>query len=334
MHRRGPLSRSERICRIALDARCATRSVAAGSCVLVARSRCLARGCAQSLPLDRIKLPPGFAIELVARVPNARAMTWGSDGTLFVGIDERRQRLCGDAARGRRAAPPCAYDRLGTARARGRRVSQRRALRVGGRAASCASTTSSAGSTIRPRRSSSATSFPSDGHHGRKFIAFGPDGKLYVPVGAPCNVCEPDPDRYANIMRMNADGSGLEIFARGVRNTVGFDWHPRTKELWFTDNGRDMLGDESPPDELNRAPQRRPALRLPVLPRRHDRAIRSSGAGARAASSCRRRRSSARTWPRSACASTPAPVPGRVPRPDLHRRARLVEPQRARSATA
>jgi glucose/arabinose dehydrogenase len=96
---------------------------------------------------------------------------------------------------------------------------------------------------------------PKDRHHGWKFIAFGPDGKLYVPVGAPCNICEPDADRYANIMRMNADGSGLETFARGVRNTVGFDWDPRSRDMWFTDNGRDWMGDDSPPDELNHAPR-------------------------------------------------------------------------------
>ncbi len=86
-------------------------------------------------------------------------------------------------------------------------------------------------------------------------MRFGHDSKLYVPVGAPCNICEPDPDRYAVIMRLQPDGSGLETFARGVRNTVGFDWHPETRELWFTDNGRDWMGDERPPDELNRAPQ-------------------------------------------------------------------------------
>ena len=97
--------------------------------------------------------------------------------------------------------------------------------------------------------------FPKETHHGWKFIAFGPDGKLYVPVGAPCNICEPDTQRYANIMRMNADGGGLETFAQGIRNTVGFDWQPGTRELWFTDNGRDMLGDDSPPDELNHAPR-------------------------------------------------------------------------------
>jgi glucose/arabinose dehydrogenase len=98
-------------------------------------------------------------------------------------------------------------------------------------------------------------SFPKDAHHGWKFIRFGPDGMLYVPVGAPCNVCERDDPRYATIMRMKPDGTGLEIFARGVRNTVGFDWHPETKELWFTDNGRDWLGDDLPPDELNYAPK-------------------------------------------------------------------------------
>jgi glucose/arabinose dehydrogenase len=98
--------------------------------------------------------------------------------------------------------------------------------------------------------------FPTEKHHGWKFIRFGPDGMLYVPVGAPCNVCEPEPDKYANIMRMKPDGTGLEVFARGVRNTVGFDWDPQTKELWFTDNGRDMMGDDMPSDELNFAPKK------------------------------------------------------------------------------
>jgi glucose/arabinose dehydrogenase len=99
-------------------------------------------------------------------------------------------------------------------------------------------------------------SFPEDEHHGWKFIRFGPDGKLYVPVGAPCNVCTRDENRYAVIMRMNPDGSALETYARGVRNTVGFDWHPRTGVLWFTDNGRDWMGDDMPPDELNSAPEK------------------------------------------------------------------------------
>ncbi|MBI3779767.1 MAG: PQQ-dependent sugar dehydrogenase, partial [candidate division NC10 bacterium] len=99
-------------------------------------------------------------------------------------------------------------------------------------------------------------SFPRDRHHGWKFIRFGPDGLLYVPVGAPCNVCEGEDERYASIVRMKPDGTRFEIFARGVRNTVGFDWDPKTHELWFTDNGRDWLGDDLPPDELNYAPKR------------------------------------------------------------------------------
>lgn len=100
-------------------------------------------------------------------------------------------------------------------------------------------------------------SLPSDSHHGWKFIAFGPDGKLYLQIGAPCNNCnDAEKDaRYATIDRMNPDGSGFEIFAHGVRNSVGMDWHPQTKELWFTENGRDELGDNVPPDELNVAPQ-------------------------------------------------------------------------------
>jgi glucose/arabinose dehydrogenase len=94
---------------------------------------------------------------------------------------------------------------------------------------------------------------PTETSHGWKFIAFGPDGWLYVPVGAPCNVCEPD-ERHGAIFRMKPDGSELQPFARGVRNSVGFDWDPATHELWFTDNGRDLLGDDVPGDELNRAP--------------------------------------------------------------------------------
>ncbi|MET3229860.1 UNVERIFIED_ORG: glucose/arabinose dehydrogenase [Burkholderia sp. 1263] len=96
---------------------------------------------------------------------------------------------------------------------------------------------------------------PAETHHGAKFIAFGPDGKLYVPQGAPCNVCLKDRGRYALIGRMDPDGSHYEVVARGIRDTVGFDWHPVTHELWFTDNGRDLMGDDVPDDELNRAPR-------------------------------------------------------------------------------
>ncbi len=97
--------------------------------------------------------------------------------------------------------------------------------------------------------------YPSETHHGWKYIAFGPDGKLYVPVGAPCNICESEDEIFNTITRINPDGSGKEIVQKGIRNTVGFTWHPVTGELWFTDNGRDWLGDDSPACELNHAPK-------------------------------------------------------------------------------
>ena len=93
--------------------------------------------------------------------------------------------------------------------------------------------------------------YPEDEWHGFRFVAFGPDGRLHVPVGVPCNACfRKDP--YGTITSIEPDGKDLRVVARGIRNTVGFDWHPVTHELWFTDNGRDELGDDVPSDELNR----------------------------------------------------------------------------------
>lgn len=97
--------------------------------------------------------------------------------------------------------------------------------------------------------------FPKELRHGEKIIKAGPDGKLYVPIGAPCNVCDKEDEPYAKIYRMNPDGSNFEIFAKGIRNTVGFAWEPSTKELWFTDNNRDLMGDNLPSCELNHAPK-------------------------------------------------------------------------------
>lgn len=91
---------------------------------------------------------------------------------------------------------------------------------------------------------------PSDKHHGWKYLRFGPDGKLYSAIGAPCNICKPDKP-YASLFRMNFDGSQFEIIAEGIRNTVGFDWQPETSALFFNEHGRDHLGDDLPPDELN-----------------------------------------------------------------------------------
>ena len=207
---------------------------------------------AEDLPLDKIKLPPGFAIELLARVPNAREMALGTRGTLFVGSMEGGKVYAVTA----RSAGPATVSTI----ASGLNSPVGVAFHNGALYVSAVSRI------LRfddiesrldnpPRPVVVSDRFPTEAHHGWKFIAFGPDGKLYVPVGAPCNVCEPDPDRYAVITRMNPDGSGLEVYARGLRNSVGFDWDPRTRELWFTNNGRDLLGDDSPPDTLNHAPK-------------------------------------------------------------------------------
>jgi glucose/arabinose dehydrogenase len=145
-------------------------------------------------------------------------------------------------------------------------------------------------------------SLPRETHHGWKFIAFGPDGKLYVPVGAPCNICEPG-DPLRQHPAHEPGWQRLEVFARGVRNTVGFDWHPADGELWFTDNGRDCWATTSrPTNSTAPAPACTSATRIAT-------AARSPTPNRRRASaptSSRRRRSSGRTWRRSACASTPA----------------------------
>ncbi|HWD36896.1 MAG TPA: sorbosone dehydrogenase family protein [Casimicrobiaceae bacterium] len=197
--------------------------------------------------MDRIRLPAGFTIEVVARAPGAREMTFGRKGTLFVGSnrgDVYAITLGGNGA-----------DAKVRTIASGLRQPVGVAFRDGALYVSAVSRILrfddvEARLDDPPKPVVVSDAFPTDGAHGWKFIAFGPDGKLYVPVGAPCNICEPDRNRYANIMRMNADGSGLEVYARGIRNTVGFDWDPVTKALWFTNNGRDNMGDDVPPDTL------------------------------------------------------------------------------------
>ena len=94
-------------------------------------------------------------------------------------------------------------------------------------------------------------SLPKKAHHGWKYLKFGPDGQLYVPVGAPCNICLSKDSRFASLLTIDIETGETTIWASGIRNTVGFDWHPQTGALWFSDNGRDMLGDDMPPEELN-----------------------------------------------------------------------------------
>ena len=210
-----------------------------------------AQDCPTNLPIDQIRLPEGFEISVYTeRVPSARAMVLSESGTLYVGsrnagkvyaVRDLDGDGCAEEVQTLTSghADPVGLDLLDGALYFS---SYNKIWRIDDVENNIYRT---------PDPVLVTDSLPVDRHHGWKFIRFGPDGKLYVPQGAPCNICDPG-DPYANIMRMNIDGSGLEIVARGIRNTVGFDWHPVTGELWFTDNGRDWAGDNRPPDELNR----------------------------------------------------------------------------------
>ena len=202
---------------------------------------------------DDITLPPGFNIKIYADVPNARSMVLSENGILFVGtrasdkvyavVDNDNDFKADEiivVASGLRMPNGVAIKDSALYVAEVSRILKFENIE----------------STFRNNPSPVIVrdDFPTDTHHGWKFIRFGPDEKLYIPVGAPCNVCLESDERFASITRMNFDGTDFEIFANGVRNSVGFDWHPLTNELWFTDNGRDMLGDDIPPDELNHAP--------------------------------------------------------------------------------
>ena len=203
-------------------------------------------------PAEFLRVPPGFKAEiLIADVPKARSMALGPAGTLFVGTQ------FGDGT------VYAIRDALGehpqvTKFVQGLKVPNGVAFRDG------ALYIAEPRRILKFPRAEEASAGPrvpevlvadlpyKNALHAWRYLAFGPDGKLYVPVGAPCNIC--DERKFGLILRMNADGSGREVIARGVRNSVGMSWHPQTGELWFTDNGRDMLGDEVPADELNRMP--------------------------------------------------------------------------------
>lgn len=219
-------------------------------CLILTGFTCARAG---SLSLDQIKLPPGFSISVYASdVPNARGMVRGAGGTLFVGSkQEGRLYAVVDDGTGRRAARVYTIMRglnmpVGVAFKDGSLYASSvdRILRFDNIEQHLADPPAPVVITDR---------LPKDTSHGWKYLGFGPDKKLYVAVGVPCNVCDPEPDRFGLIARMNHDGSGYEIVARGIRNSVGFDWDPESRHLWFTDNGRDWMGDNQPPDELNHA---------------------------------------------------------------------------------
>ena len=198
--------------------------------------------------LSQIRLPPGFRIQVFAEVPGARGLAVSPAGTVFVasaGWNEviALRDLDGDGRADRRWVVVEALKRAhGVAFGGGDLfVSDTGEVRRFPRIEE----------NLENPRAQVIARLPAASHHGTREIAYGPDGRLYVALGVPCNICLEE--EYDDILRMTPDGSGRELFASGVRNSVGMDWNPRSGVMWFTDNGRDWLGDDLPPDELNRA---------------------------------------------------------------------------------
>jgi glucose/arabinose dehydrogenase len=205
--------------------------------------------------LSKIKLPAGFSVNVFAEVENARSMCLSPNGTLFVG-NRDKDNVYAVVDNNKDGVADKIYKI-----ASGLKTPNGVAFKDGNLYVAAISTiyrldNIEANLSKPPKPVVVYDKYPKDTHHGWKFIAFGPDGKLYVPVGAPCNICENKNPVYASITSINADGTDMEVYASGVRNSVGFTWHPVTKQLYFTDNGRDMLGDNMPEDELNSAPKK------------------------------------------------------------------------------
>ena len=204
---------------------------------------------ADAIELDDIQLPPGFAIEVFADVPNARSLALGNNGTVFVSTRRGTEVYAVVAHADRDSEVIKLLDDLkspnGIAFFEGDLyvAETDRVLRY-----------SDVETRLKnlPQAEVLDIELPSETHHGWRYIGFGPDGRLYISIGAPCNIC--DRAGFGRIERMNPDGTEREMFASGIRNSVGFTWRPGSGEMWFTDNGRDMLGDDLPADELNRAP--------------------------------------------------------------------------------
>jgi glucose/arabinose dehydrogenase len=216
--------------------------------IIFALTNCNGLQAQSNVDLDSISLPAGFSIELWSdEVPNARSLTSGDNGTVFVSTrrDGRIYALTPRAgkkpvvrtlAKSMKVPNGIAFFGGDLYVAENHRILRYRDIEQNLESV--------------PDAEIVVGDLPTESHHGWRYIDFSPDGKLYVSIGAPCNVCERQ--GYARIIRMNPDGSDREVVASGVRNSLGFAWHPQSGELWFTDNGRDMLGDDIPPGELNR----------------------------------------------------------------------------------
>jgi glucose/arabinose dehydrogenase len=202
------------------------------------------------ITISKLRVPDGFKVEVWAHgMPGARMMVRGDKGTIFVGTrvigkvyavsDKGGKREHKVIAEGMKQPNGVAF-KDGSLYV----ISIDQALRFDGIEDKL--------DAPQPTDLGEAIKLPPSTHHNWKFAAVGPDNKLYISIGSPCNVCEINTGMHGLIRRQNLDGSNIEIVARGVRNSVGFDWHPQTKELWFTDNGRDWAGEDGPEEELNR----------------------------------------------------------------------------------
>jgi len=223
--------------------------VLVGILVLMGLFGCKTLDSGERLSLDQISLPEGFHISLYAYPVNgARSMSLSSDGTLFVGT-----RGAGKVYAIKDLDSDYVADEILTI-ASGLRSPNGVAFKDGDLYVAEISRVLRFENILDHIEDASYSvvydEFPRNSLHGWKFIRFGPDGKLYVPVGVPCNVCLRE-EPFGSITRMDSDGSNFEIYATGVRNSVGFDWDPDSEDLWFTDNGRDWFGEDVPPDELN-----------------------------------------------------------------------------------
>ena len=205
---------------------------------------------AQDVDLDSLRLPDGFSIAVYAQLSGPRQMALGADNVVFVGTNRGgvvRAVVDGDGD-GVADEVSVIAENLNVPNGVAYHEGD---LYIGeiNRISKISNVNAHLGS---PQTTETVNdSLPNRRHHGFKFLQIGPDNKLYVPIGAPCNVCEEEAV-FASLHRMNLDGSGMENIATGIRNSVGFDWHPQSGELWFTDNGRDMLGDDIPAGEINR----------------------------------------------------------------------------------
>lgn len=216
-------------------------------------AQALVAGQTDSPLLRNISLPPGFRIEMYAEnLKSARCLKLSPEGTLFVGSRGAANVFAVRDTNGDFVADE--YFDIGSDLKQPVGVEWRDGNLYVAEISRVWRYDDIESQLGKPPKPVLIERYPADEHHGWKFIRFGPDGRLYVPEGMPCNVCEKDDPIYGTITSIKPDGGGRQIMAQGIRNTVGFDWNPLNGELWFTDNGRDMLGDNIPPDELNRIP--------------------------------------------------------------------------------